>query len=155
LVNNCTDINNEIHHGAAIVNKNSLLSSSIFLIVILAAVGLLSGFGNISPDKSYECAGKNDNGMVSFREFPSLHFFGRRLKISGSDIFAAYNYEICEESDTLVTFATQQELCRAAHAEIKSLSAAQGSFNKATKQLELIGAQGLHGEYQCKEVNKK
>lgn len=125
------------------------------MLVILAAVGLLSGFGNMSTDKNYECAGKSDNGMVSFREFPSLHFSGRRLKIAGSDIFSTYSYEICEAGDTLVTFATQQEVCHAGNAEIKSLSAVHGSFNKVTGKLALDGAQGLHGEYQCKEINKK
>ena len=137
------------------MNKSPPRSSSLYLLAILAAVGSLSGFGNIAPDKNYECAGKNDNGMVSFREFPSLYFSGRRLKIAGSDIFSTYNYDICGESDTLVTFATQQEICRAGNAEIKSLNAVQGSFNKVTGKLALDGAQGLHGEYQCKELNKK
>lgn len=137
------------------MNKKPLRLPVISVIAILAAVCLLSGFGNIAQDKNYECAGKNDNGMVSFREFPTLNLYGRRLKITGSDIFSTFSYEICEESDTLVTFATHQELCRAGPAEIHSLSASNGSFNKVSGRLELVGAQGLHGEYQCKAIVKK
>jgi hypothetical protein len=154
-VKNRTGSNKDIHPGTTLVNRNPLRSSSASLIAILAAVFLLSGFGDISQEKKYECAGKSDNGMVSFREFPSLHFYGHRLKIAGSDIFSTYSYKICEESDTLVTFASQQEVCPAGHAEINSLKAAKGSFNKVFVVLELVGAQGLHGEYQCKEVAQK
>jgi hypothetical protein len=136
-------------------NMNSLRSPGTSLIVILAAVCLLSGFGDNSYGKNYECAGKADNGMVPYREFPSLHFEGRRLKISGSDIFSTYRYEICEASDSLVTFATQQEICHAASASPIASSASKGSLNTASGLLEIIGAQGLHGEYQCKEVAKK
>ncbi len=137
------------------MNKTPLRLSILSLITILTAVCLLSGFGSISHDKNYECAGKNDNGMVSFREFPTLKFYDRRLKIAGSDIFSTYSYEICEESDTLVTFATHQELCRAGPAEIHSLSSSSGFFNKVSGRLELVGAQGLHGEYQCKVITRK
>jgi len=134
---------------------NSLRSSGIFLTAILASVCLLSGFGTISHDKNYECAGKSDNGMMPYREFPSLHFEGHRLKISGSDIFSTYNYEICEASGSLVTFATQQELCHAGPASPIASSASKGSLDTASGLLEIIGAQGLHGEYQCKEVTKR
>jgi hypothetical protein len=137
------------------VNTNFLRSSGIFLTVTLAAVCLLSGFGTISHDKNYECAGKSDNGMVPYREFPSLHFEGRRLKVSGSDIFSAYNYEICDPSGSLVTFATQQEICHAGTASPIASRASRGSLDKTSGLLELVGAQGLHGEYQCKEVAKK
>ena len=124
------------------------------LIASIFAVGLLSGFGNITQDRKYGCAGKNDNGMVSFREFPMLHFSGRRLTIAGADVFSALNYEICDETDTRITFATHPELCRAGPADIKSLSASNGSLNIVSGQLELIGAQELHGQYQCKEILK-
>lgn len=134
---------------------NSLRSSGIFLSATLAAVCLLSGFGAISHDKNYECAGKSDNGMVPYREFPSLRFEGRRLKISGSDIFSTYNYETCEASGSLVTFATQQEICHAGTASPIASSASRGSLDTTTGLLELVGAQGLHGEYQCKEVAGK
>ncbi len=134
---------------------NSLRSSGVFLTATLAAVLLLSGFTTISHDKNYECAGKSDNGMVPYREFPTLHFEGRRLKISGSDIFSTYNYEICDASGSLVTFATQQEICHAETASPIASSASRGSLDTASGLLELVGAQGLHGEYQCKEVTKK
>lgn len=134
---------------------NSLRSPGTSLIVILAAVCLLSGFDTISHDKNYECAGKTDNGMVPYREFPSLYFEGRRLKISGSDIFSTYHYEICETSDSLVTFATRQEICHAGPASPIASSVSKGSFDTTSGLLELVGAQGLLGEYQCKEVTKK
>ena len=137
------------------MNINSLRSSGLFLTATLAAVCLLSGFGTASHDRNYECAGKSDNGMVPYREFPSLHFEGRRLKISGSDIFSTYNYELCDASGSLVTFATQQEICRAGTASPIASSASRGSLDAASGLLELVGAQGLHGEYQCKEVTKK
>lgn len=134
---------------------NSLCSLGLFLTAILAAVCLLSGFGSASHDKNYECAGKSDNGMVPYREFPFLHFEGRRLKISGSDIFSTYNYEICGASGSLVSFATQQEICHAGTASPIASSASRGSLDTTSGVLELVGAQGLHGEYQCREITKK
>lgn len=125
------------------------------LIPILAAVGLLSGFAGLAYGKDYACAGKGDNGMVASREFPSLHFDGRRLIISGSDIFSTYSYEICAENATLVTFTAHQQACRAGAAEIKSMNGSNGTFNKSSGALQLNAAQGLHGEYQCQEVEKK
>jgi len=121
----------------------------------LVAVFLLTGFGNVAHDKNYDCAGKNDNGMVSFREFPMLHFSGRGLKITRSDVFTGFNYEICDETDALVSFATGPEVCRLVPAAIKSLRASNGSLNKITGRLQLFGAQELHGEYECKEILKK
>jgi hypothetical protein len=116
---------------------------------------LLSGFGSVSHDENYECAGKNDNGMVSFREFPTLHISGRRLKIAGPDIFSTYSYEICDEADPQVFFATRPKVCRSKPADITSLDSSNGYFNKVSGRLELFGAQGLHGDYQCKEAKKK
>ena len=134
---------------------NSLRSSGISLTAILAAVCLLSGFGTITHDRSYECAGKSDNGMVPYREFPSLHFEGGRLKITGSDIFSTYSYEFCDASGSLLTFATQQEICHAGTASPIASRASRGSLDTDSGRLELVGAQGLHGEYQCKEITKK
>lgn len=125
------------------------------LFLMLAAVGLLSGFTGTAYGKEYDCAGKGDNGMVASREFPSLHFDGRRLKISGSDIFSTYSYEICAESATLVTFTAHQEACRTGAAEIKSMNGSNGTFNRVSGALQLDAAQGLHGEYQCQEAAKK
>ncbi len=137
------------------MNKEPLRTSITSSLAILVAIFLLSGFGSVSHDKNYECAGKNDNGMVSFREFPSLHFSGGRLKITGSDIFSTFSYEICDEKDTQVFFATGPKVCRAEPAAITSLETSNGTFNKVSGRLELFGAQGLHGEYQCKEATKK
>jgi hypothetical protein len=132
-----------------------LRSPGILFVAILAAISLLSGFDAIPHDKNYECAGKSDNGMVPYREFPTLHFEGRRLKITGSDIFSTYSYEICEARGPLLTFATQQEICHTGPANPIASRSSKGSLNTASGFLELIGAQGLHGEYQCKEVAKK
>jgi hypothetical protein len=136
------------------VNQNSFPMSVILAIAILFSVCFLCGFGNIPLDMKYECAGKNDNGMVITREFPTLHFSGHQLKISGSDIFSSYNYEICGNNDTLVSFATQQEACRAGHEIIKSSKVSYGSLNKASGHLILYGSQELSGEYQCKAISK-
>lgn len=134
---------------------NFLRSPNASLIAALAACCLLSGFGAISYARDYECAGKSDNGMVPYREFPSLHIEGRRLKVSGSDIFSTYDYEICAASDALISFATQQEICRAPPGNEIAAKVSRGSLDITTGLLELTGAQGLHGEYQCREVTKK
>ncbi len=125
------------------------------LIAAIAAIWLLSGAGTIPENRKYECAGKNDNGMISIREFPTLHFSGSRLTITGSDIFSTYNYEICAESNSLITFASNPKACPAAHAAIDSLNASNGSFNKVSGLLELDGAQGMHGEYKCNGATQK
>ena len=132
------------------MSKQPVKLSIIFLIGIVVSDYLLCGAVNISPEKNYECAGKNDNGMVVNREFPKLHFSGRQIKISGSDIFSAYHYEICGNNGSRVSFATQAELCRSGHGTINSLKDSYGSFNLDSGQLSLYGAQGLSGEYQCK-----
>lgn len=137
------------------MNLNSLPTPGILLTATVAAICLLSGFDAIAQDKNYECAGKSDNGMVPYREFPSLRFEGRRLKISGSDIFSTYSYEICDAGGSLVTFATQQEICHAGQTSPIASSASRGTLDTTSGQLELVGAQGLHGEYQCKEITKK
>lgn len=131
------------------------LHTSLALLIAVTTICLLPGFASAATDKNYECAGKNDNGMVVFREFPTLHFFERQLKIAGSDVYSSYSYAICEESDSLMVFATRREVCRAGPAEINSLGSSNGSFNKVSGRLELFGAQGMHGEYQCKETRKK
>lgn len=137
------------------MNKNSLRSSIKPLIAGIASLCLLCGFGNATHDKNYECAGKNDNGMVIFREFPTLNFSGHRVMIAGSDIFSKYSYEVCDERDSRVSFATRPEVCRAVSAGLSTLDASSGSFNIVTGRLELYGAQGISGEYQCKESRKK
>jgi hypothetical protein len=123
--------------------------------VILISVPLLTGSGNISSENNFSCAGKNDNGMVIFREFPVLHFSGQKLKITGSDIFSTYNFKICDVSNTLISFATDQEQCHAGIGAINTLKAAYGKLNIGSGQLAIAGSQGLHGEYQCKEIIKK
>ena len=125
------------------------------MIAALASIWLLSGAGTIARKRTYECAGKNDNGMMSIREFPTLHFSGSRVTVTGSDIFSTYNYEICAESDSLVTFASHAKACPAAHTAIDSLNASSGSFNKVSGLLELDGAQGMHGEYKCNGAAQK
>ncbi|GEM_PF-5414408 len=137
------------------MNQISFPMSVIYPIAIIIFVCFLCGFGNIPLDLKYECAGKNDNGMVVTREFPTLYFSGHQLKVSGSAIFSSYNYEICDNGDTLVAFATRQEVCHANQESIKSLKMSYGSFNKVTGQLALYGWQGLSGEYQCKVPDKR
>lgn len=137
------------------MNRSRLGKLFISLTAMILGIWLLSGFGKVSHEKIYECAGKNDNGMVINREFPILQFADSKLRISRSDIFSAFNYEICDETVSLVSFATQPELCHATLSEIKSLGSSNGSLSKVTGQLELYGAQELHGEYQCKDSLKK
>jgi len=136
------------------MNKKPFCLSKISLVAIISLAYLLCGAGNIQLDKSYKCAGKNDNGMVVNREFPTLHFSAHRIKVSGSDIFSAYNYELCDNSGAHVSFATQPELCRNSQGEINSLKDSYGFYNVDSGLLSLHGAQGLTGEYQCKEVSK-
>jgi len=132
------------------VNRHPVLHSpAAAVIAAFAAICVLSGAGKAAQTRKFECAGKSDNGMISVREFPTLHISGRRLAISGSDMFSAYDYELCAESDALVTFASDPKVCPAAHMAIGSLNAANGSFDKASGRLKLDGAQGTHGEYQC------
>jgi len=88
--------------------------------------------------------------MISTREFPTLHVNGSRVTVSGSDMFSTYSYEMCAESDTLVTFASQQNACAAGHAATNSRNAVSGSFNSVSGLLEFDGPQGMHGEYQCR-----
>lgn len=125
------------------------------LIAALVSVWLLSGASSLPAERKFECAGKNDNGMISVREFPILHFSGSRLSITGSDIFSTYNYEICAEGDSLITFASHPKACPAAHTAIDSLNASNGSFNKVSGLLTLDGAQGMHGEYKCNGATQK
>ncbi len=93
--------------------------------------------------------------MIATREFPTLHVNGRRLTVSGSDMFSTYSYEICAESDALVTFASQQKACAAGHAATGFPNAVNGSFNKDSGLLVLDGPQGMHGEYHCGEGAQK
>lgn len=155
IVNTGADSDRDIQYGTSFVSCHTLRSPCAALIPMLAAACLFSGFAGIAYGKDYACAGKGDNGMVASREFPSLHFDGRRLKISGSDIFSSYSYEICAESATLVTFTAHQQACRAGAAEIKAMNDSNGTFDRASGALQLNAAQGLHGEYQCQEVAKK
>jgi hypothetical protein len=136
------------------MGNKPLRVSFTYLIAILALAMSLSGFTSISREMNYVCAGKSDNGMVTNREFPSLSFSGRQARIAGSDIFETYNYSICGENEALISFATRQELCGSTRAGTGSLTASYGSFDKVSGRLELFGAQGLHGEYQCKEAKK-
>lgn len=135
------------------MNKKTFRMSILTLISTLSSIGLLCGFGNISIENKYSCAGKIDNGMVITREFPTLHFSGKQLKITGSDVFSSYKYLICNESVSLISFATQQELCPAKQVTNMSLQDSYGSLNKVTGELSLLGSQGLNGYYQCKLIN--
>ena len=135
--------------------KPSQISVSSLLIALTIAVFTLPALGAVSPDKNFECAGRVDNGLVIFREFPVFHFSGQRLKISGSEIFSTYNFEVCSDSGIVLSFATDQDGCHAGPAPNKSIKSAHGSLNKNSGQVEISGSQGLHGEYQCKEIIKK
>lgn len=119
------------------------------MIAALAAICLLSGSGTIAQDRTYACAGKSDNGMITAREFPTLRINGSRVTVSGSDMFSTYTYEICTQSDALVTFASQQKACASGHAATGSPNAVNGSFNSVSGLLQFDGPQGMHGEYKC------
>lgn len=131
------------------------MSILTFAIAIFVGFFMPPAFGSNTSYSYFECAGKNDNGMVIFREFPALHFSGQQLKISGSDIFSTYKFQVCEAGNSLISFATDQEQCRAGAATIKSLESAYGTLNIVSGELAIAGSQGLHGEYQCKESIKK
>lgn len=133
----------------------ALLYPLTTVIAAFAAICLLSGSGTITQDRMYTCAGKSDNGMISTREFPTLHVNGRRVTISGSDMFSTYSYEICTEGDALVTFASQQKACAAEHSATNSQTAVNGSFNPASGLLKLDGPQGMLGQYHCGEGAQK
>jgi hypothetical protein len=122
---------------------------------ISISVFTLPALGIVYADKNFECAGKVDNGMVIFREFPVFHFIGQRLKIAGSDIFSTYSFEVCSESDKVLSFATGHAACNAGAAASNSLKSAHGTLKKNSGQVDIAGSQGLHGEYQCKEMIKK
>ncbi len=136
-------------------NQPSGISALKFIVAIFGSVFMLPAFGAIPSDKHFECAGKNDNGMVISREFPTLHFTRQQLKITGSDIFSTYNFQICENSNIVISLATDQAQCQAGIGIINSVKSAYGTLNIISGQLAIAGLQGLHGEYQCKEIIKK
>ena len=114
----------------------------------------LCSAGNTTIDLMYACAGKIDNGMVVTREFPSLHFSGTRLTISGSNIFSGYHYEICSNNEKMISFATQKLLCQQKHDALHSMTDSYGTLDKVSGKLTLLGAQDLSGEYACRGTNK-
>jgi hypothetical protein len=126
-----------------------------FVAGTFVSVLALPALGDINLDKKFECAGKVDNGLVTYREFPVFHFSVQRLKVTGSDIFSTYNFAVCGESGTVLSFATDQAGCHAGATVNNSLNSARGTLNNNTGQIEITGSQGLRGEYQCKEMIKK
>ena len=140
-----------------ITKQPSGISVLTFAIAIFCFISISPAFGSVSSDLNYECAGKVDNGMVTFREFPAFRFSGQRLKISGSDIFSTYNFEVCSENVALLSFATSQKEClsHTSSAANNSLKSAYGTLDKNSGKIDIAGSQGLHGEYQCKASIKK
>lgn len=137
--------------------KPSGISALTFAIAFFGSVFMQPAFSSVSSDMNFECAGKVDNGMVTFREFPTFHFSGKQLRISGSDIFSTYNFEVCRENAALLSFATNPDECQSDESPSAnhSLKSAHGTLNKNSGQIYITGSQGLHGEYQCKASIKK
>ncbi len=135
--------------------KRSRISVLIFVTAISGPVFTLPAFCAFFFDKSVECAGKVDNGLLIFREFPAFRFSGQQLKITGSDIFSTYNFVVCSENGKKVFFTTEQTECQTGVGTKAPARSARGTFDQNTGQINITGSQGMQGEYHCKEIIKK